>query len=265
MAIAADITDGNVQHDPHAIWDKMGERRPAKAQSMLMEMGPSSPAIGVVRTGWALRAISSANGKTQILSVLIPGDMFGFQAMVSAHIDYNVIALTDVVWARIPTAAIYRLQNSHPSIIHELWRASFAEQRRLEQQIAAMGTLAAEKRIASLLLDLYDRLTERHLAATPWFYLPLTQRHLADLLGLTSVHVSRVLRRLRDDDIVTYSRRAVRIHDLPALKSLVGGSASPSSSRLGGGATVPAMRARASGKPQQVAIQNAALPSGQLD
>src|SRR5262249_14259672 len=86
-------------------------------------------------------------------------------------------------------------------------------------------------RIAAVVLDIYERLRRRDLVSRPTFNLPLTQEQLADYLGITMVHVSRTLRRMREEGLLLMDRQVVIITDLDALRHAATRVASVNGSR----------------------------------
>ena len=83
--------------------------------------------------------------------------------------------------------------------------------------IIRLGQCDAEQRVASIIVDLYHRLADRGLARDNEFILELTQQHLADLLGLTAVHLNRMLGRLESRGMLLWSGQRVQILDMGAL------------------------------------------------
>jgi CRP-like cAMP-binding protein len=94
------------------------------------------------------------------------------------------------------------------------------DERRLHNWVAALGRGSADERIATLLLDLRGRLCWAGLAKGDGFQMPMTQQEIADHLGLTLVHVNRVLRRLREAGIVTVQRGVVTVNEMARLSRL---------------------------------------------
>ena len=83
-----------------------------------------------------------------------------------------------------------------------------------------MGRRSAQARLAHLLCELFTRLEVVGSTEGQSFHLPLTQAILADVLGLSIVHVNRVLQRLRKDGLVTWRDDLVTIEDWPQLSAL---------------------------------------------
>jgi CRP-like cAMP-binding protein len=103
-------------------------------------------------------------------------------------------------------------------------------QRRVERYLAAVSSLDARSRLAMMILDFYTRLRRRGLLTELVYNLPLTQNQIGNYLGMTVVHVNRVLRALRDEQIVHLEKHYVTILDLDRLTGLArnGAMASPS-------------------------------------
>jgi CRP/FNR family transcriptional regulator, anaerobic regulatory protein len=93
-------------------------------------------------------------------------------------------------------------------------------QRRMDRLLAAISCLDARGRLAIMLFDLYKRLRRRKLISAPTYYLPLTQAQIGNYLGLTVVHINRVLRSFRAEQIVNVEKHSVMIIDLERLALL---------------------------------------------
>src|SRR5215467_13654911 len=95
--------------------------------------------------------------------------------------------------------------------------------RRSEELAARIARLDAPERVAAMLADLYDRLRRRRLIARSTYNLHLTQQQIGDYLGLTGVHVNRVLRWFSREDIALVKGYVVIIRDMPRLRRLACG------------------------------------------
>jgi CRP-like cAMP-binding protein len=95
------------------------------------------------------------------------------------------------------------------------------ERRFLDLKLTTIGQCSAEERIATALLHLYERLQQIGLVRDDTFTLPLTQQHLADVLGLHVIHINRVLRRLRQKRLITTIGRDIRLNDMVSLREMV--------------------------------------------
>jgi CRP-like cAMP-binding protein len=161
------------------------------------------------------------DGRRQILEVLLPGRIFGFEALHRGEARYSIAALTDISYGVIERGALPILSDEHPELAGALLEIVLEEHERTHRRLAWMGHCTAEERLAAALTDLHARLTRFGLVRDGAFPLPLTQQQLADLIGFNVVHVNRVLRRLRARRLVTLEEHVVQIHDLAALARIV--------------------------------------------
>src|SRR5690606_5743185 len=111
-----------------------------------------------------------------------------------------------------------RLFLEHPRLGFEIARMVACEAALMEVHLATVGRRNAEARVAYLLTELYTRLRDRRMVEGNVCMLPLTQEHLADALGLSTVHVSRMLRAISDDGLARLDRGRLTILDLAGLR-----------------------------------------------
>ncbi len=132
--------------------------------------------------------------------------------MLPGPMQLSAEALTDVRVCVLPRTNFLRFFQDHPEIAVRLtWLAARCEAR-AQDHLVNIGRRPADARIAHLLLELYYRVQmglPRIAGETMPF--PLTQEHLGDALGLTSVHVNRMLRQLREQGIVAVRERQMEI------------------------------------------------------
>jgi CRP/FNR family transcriptional regulator len=194
--------------------------RTLKAGEILGATTGSSDAIWRLRTGWACQFHDFTNGGRAIVDVYLPGDVLGLDAIFGTRPLDQISTLSTVTIETIPAAAaMSELMASRPTALYVAWLLS-RRQRRADRLLAALCCLDARGRLATMMLDFYTRLRRRRLIAGSVYSLPLTQTNIGDYLGLTVVHISRVLRRLRDARIVTLEKHCVTIHDLELLTRL---------------------------------------------
>ena len=173
----------------------------------------------LILSGWAARARVLADGRRQIISLLLPGDLIGLCDHDRPAATSTIVALTDVDLCLAPSARL----SPALGVAYALSRAY--DEAYLLAQITRLGRLNAQEKIADLLLELSERLERAGLAAGGRYPLPLTQEMIADVLGLTSVHVNRMLQALRREGAIDWAGRELVIVDPPALASSIGRSA----------------------------------------
>lgn len=191
------------------------QRIPARRE-FVTEGNPVGQAILMV-SGWACRVRTLSDGRRQILSLFLPGDL------ICAHRERpialaTVLALTDVTICHVP----FRAELEPGSRLGEAYGVSgMLDEAYLLAQITRLGRFSAYERFADLLLELHERLTLAGIAMDRQFPLPLTQEALADMLGLTSVHVNRTLQLMRREGTVTVGGGIATLHDVEGLAGLV--------------------------------------------
>ena len=108
----------------------------------------------------------------------------------------------------------------NPGIMTALAKSCVAETKAADEMLAALGKRSAEERIAYLFLHLMQQIAARSVIREQRYHFPLRQHDIADAVGLTSVHVSRVLRLFRDRGIVELSDGTLQVFNLGELQRL---------------------------------------------
>jgi CRP-like cAMP-binding protein len=180
----------------------------------------SSDVLYRLQSGWAYRFYDLTDGSRAIVDVYLPGDIIGFVPPGRQQPAENVLTLTTaVVDAVAAEEGLSGLLASHPVAVYVAWLLG-ERQRRADRLISAISCLDARGRVATMVLDFYQRLESQQLITTSSFNLPLTQHHIGSYLGLTVVHVNRVIRALRDAAVVNIEKHWVTLLDLKALAAL---------------------------------------------
>src|SRR5215213_5503081 len=194
-----------------------GLRREGEA---FVSTGKESSTVYLLESGWVARTRLLEDGRRQIMTVFLPGDLMGIRSMLLERQPETIECLTD---ARVRTIDHKRLlelvAQDHAVSVRVMFQLG-EDERRLHNWVTALGRGHADERIAALLLDLHGRLHQAGLANGNGFWMPMTQQEIADHLGLTLVHVNRVLRRLREAGIVTVQRGAVKIDEMARFSQL---------------------------------------------
>jgi CRP-like cAMP-binding protein len=150
----------------------------------------------------------------------LPGDIIGLDAILRTRSLEGVITLTSIVSETIDgEQELADLMTCRSIAVYIGWLLG-RRQRRIEHHVAAISSLDARARLAAMALDFYTRLGHQQPITGSTYCLPLTQVHIAAYLGLTVAHVNRVLRSLRDDEVVSLERHCMTILDLNSLKTL---------------------------------------------
>jgi CRP/FNR family transcriptional regulator len=190
-----------------------------RAGDVLIEAGAEHRFVYRLLEGWACRSRLLADGRNQFILVFLPGDLFAVKSMFITHHPDAVIAISAIIAQRIDYRELHDAY-SHDSDIATrcIWQV-IEEERRLHSWVTSLGQGSAEERLALLLVDFRGRLI---LSGTIppdslSYEMPLTQVQLSDHLGITPVHVNRVLRVFREGGLATVREGRVCIDNLDML------------------------------------------------
>ncbi|GJE78579.1 Crp/Fnr family transcriptional regulator [Methylorubrum suomiense] len=191
--------------------------RPLAPSQDLVADGERPVQCGLLVEGWSYRYKLLAEGRRQILSFHVAGDTPDLQSLHLDELDHGVAALTSCTFALIPHDSLRHLTRTFPDVAALLWRETLIDAGIFRAWIAAIGRRSAYGGIAHLFCELYLRQEAVGLAADHRCPMPVRQTDLADAMGLTSVHINRVLKEMRDADLITFERRELVIRDWKRL------------------------------------------------
>ncbi|MDZ7712839.1 MAG: Crp/Fnr family transcriptional regulator [Rhodovibrio sp.] len=170
--------------------------------------------------GWAYRYTRFSDGARQILSIVLPGEGIGLSTLPGGRMSHAVSTLTACTFCCLDKAELRDYLIEDHEACQSVFSYTIARHNRTERQLALLGRRQARQRVAAVLVDLHRRLYRLGLADAREFPFPLRHSHLADLVGLTPIHVSRVFRDLEADRTVRRLQRRVQILDPARLEAL---------------------------------------------
>lgn len=182
--------------------------------------GRSYGSLFIVMEGNAIRYRILHDGRRQVVNIVLPGDIVGALGYFLESSLYSTRALTEVVVATVPFARLNALNETHPRLVTKIFWWLSCESTIYAEHLVDLGRRSALERVAHFLLELLTRLQSVGLADDLSFKIPLTQELLADALGLSIPHVNRVLRRLREDNLVVVEDQRVTVKDIESLSEL---------------------------------------------
>jgi CRP-like cAMP-binding protein len=212
---ARDIVD---EEEEQVLRDAIGSVKELPAGRVIVRSGTTLSESTLLFDGFVCRYKDLADGQRQIMEIHVPGDFLDLHGFLLKRIDHNVAAMTPVRYASVPHDALRRISEEHPHLTRILWFSTLLDAAIHREKILSIGRRSAVARIGHILCELYVRLKLVGLAGENRYPLPLKQADLADATGLTSVHVNRMLRKLRNDEIVTFRGGEVIIHDWERLQ-----------------------------------------------
>lgn len=198
-----------------------GARQVPAKQDLIREGDRPGP-VFVILEGWSYRYKILRDGTRQILAFMMPGDSCDLHAGLLAEMDHGIQTIVPSVVATIERAEMDALLDRHPSIARAMYVAQLVDQGTLRAWITSMGRRTSVQRAAHLMCELYVRATSIGLPLDGVVRFPISQLLLADALGMTPVHLNRVLKELRERGVMKLSRGNLSITDAAQLVSIAG-------------------------------------------
>lgn len=193
-----------------------------QARKDLIREGDQPGSVFVMLEGWAFRYKVLPNGTRQIMAFLMPGDACDLNIGMLAEMDHSIQTQTKAQVVKIERDTMDALMGEHPGIARAMYIVQLIDEGTLRAWIISLGRRSSPERVAHLLLELYVRGVRSGIAGDDEIELPLSQVVLADALGMTPVHINRVLQDLRRSGAVELRRGVLRIHNPAALTRISG-------------------------------------------
>ncbi|MCR6671640.1 MAG: Crp/Fnr family transcriptional regulator [Devosia ginsengisoli] len=199
----------------------------AETGTTLLSEGSHSAHLYTLLSGWAFRYKTLEDGRRQILNYMLPGDLVGLQGSVIGEMQHSVEALSPLVLCVFQRDRLNDLFRNHPGLGFDITWLAAQEERMLDDHLLSLGRRTAMERAAYLIAFLYHRAASVGLASSRNLYLPITQMHVADTLGLSIVHTNKTLRKLADRSLIRWLDRSCEVLDVPGLMELAGWDGPP--------------------------------------
>jgi CRP-like cAMP-binding protein len=193
-----------------------------RAGSRLITEGKPADCFYALLGGFAYRTKSTADGRSQIVSFHVPGDLFDLALLLNEHGDTSVVTMGATTVAAIQLDALRELKDTRPNIADALWRDTLLDAAIHKEWVVNIGQRDAPKRIAHMLAEFVVRRAAALPNQAARFEVPLNQQHIAAATGLTSVHVNRTLKLLEGQGALTSYAGHVVMDDQAALQRIAG-------------------------------------------
>ncbi len=188
----------------------------------IMREGDCAQICPILLSGYAFRHKISKSGGRQIVALKIPGDPLDFQSLYLKAADHNLQALTVVELAIVSLSDLENLVINRPPLARAVLVDILIEASIGREWLLNIGRRDALARLAHFLCELHVRLRQMASPGLDESDIPLTQEQLADLLGLTPVHINRTLRSLETSGAVRRTGRRLRVADIEQLYTIAG-------------------------------------------
>ncbi len=178
--------------------------------------------VTVICKGWAASSSALPDGRRQIHSILLPGDVVLSTGPFNPVFGHTVEAITDVTYRRYKRSELEALIFENSDLFKRL-TDMWSEARAHANQLAlSLGRRTAHERIASFILTLADSLARRDMMKGETMEFPLRLKHIADATGLTPVHVSKVQTEFQRSGLIKTKDRSMTILDRAELRHIAG-------------------------------------------
>jgi CRP/FNR family transcriptional regulator len=212
------IPRGLAREDIEHIGRIVSRKKTLQRGEHLYRKGDLFRGIIAIKAGTAKTVTYDGHGNEYITSLLLPGELLGFDALASERHKCSAIALETLSYCELPSDQLDEVCQKVPNLLRELFRHAGA---RLDEETeqAIVNKQPAEERVAAFLLNLSDRLKNRGFSPVN-LKLSLTRQEIGNYLGLALETVSRTLRAFQDAGLIVVHHKQVRINDLEGLRSI---------------------------------------------
>jgi CRP-like cAMP-binding protein len=194
--------------------------RKLAASAHVVRDGDVPDYCALLLSGFAYRYKLTGEGGRQIISFHCAAEFLDLQNSFLGTADHSVQMLTEGELALMPPGALQELALHRPAIARALWIDTLIDASIFREWVVNVGRRDSRARVAHLLCEFSLRLEAAGLAEKHRYELPMTQEQLADAVGLTSVHVNRVLKQLGEEGLISRNRRSIRIEDWKRMRAV---------------------------------------------
>ena len=186
----------------------------------IIHEGDSPEHVNLILDGWACRYKHLEDGRRQIISFFVPGDICDTHVFVLREMDHSIGTLTPVRLAQITREALLDLTDRHPRITRALWWETLVTAAIQREWTINLGQRSGVERLAHLFCELFLRMRSVGLTDGDTCPMPITQSEIADAMGQTSVHINRTLQELRGMGLIILKGKRLTILDMDRLQRL---------------------------------------------
>lgn len=202
--------------DRQALAEIAAAPRSLKAGVDLVSEGVRTDSIHLLTSGWACRYKTTRDGARQIIGLVVPSDICNLDSFMLDKVDFGVRTLSMATAVGLSRDRVRALGAERPGITRAFTWFAIVENAILGEWALSLGRQTALQRLARLLCELSMRLGDGH-GDGAGFKLPVTQEQLADILGMTAVHVNRMMKQLRADSVIVAEGRQITVPDMAEL------------------------------------------------
>lgn len=206
--------------DIAALEDSVGPIRELPPRKLIARAGERITESTLLLEGFLCRYMDDRAGHRQLVALHVPGDFVDLHGFPLERLDHDVATIGPTRVATWPHRALREIVETRPNLTQMLWFSTLLDGAMHREWIFRLGRLDAEGRVAHFMCEMEVRLEMVGLASDGRFALPLKQADLAEACGLTGVHVNRVLRALRERELLVFKGGEVTIFDRTTLRGI---------------------------------------------
>lgn len=207
------------EHEKRVVENLSQNTRVVDGDAMLIERGSLVNHSTLLIEGYMLRTVH-AEGKRHIVGIQVPGDFVDLHAFALKRLDHDLMVIGSAKIAEVPHDQLEEIMRDEPHLARLFWFSTLLDAAIHREWIMKTGQLRAIGRMAHLFCEIWYRLRMVGRGRPDGFQTPLTQLHLAEICGMSTIHVNRTLRDLREMKVLEFRRGLIVIHDADKLKSL---------------------------------------------
>ncbi|MDB5506668.1 MAG: Crp/Fnr family transcriptional regulator [Devosia sp.] len=162
------------------------------------------------------------NGSRQIVAVHVPGDFVDFNSFLIRPLDHGISTLTPCRISKVPHALLRDIGETHPHLMRVFTLMALIDGAISREWVVNLGRRDATKRAAHLFCEIYTLLEVVVCVSDHAFSFPVTQSDLADMMGLSQVHVNRTLQDLRQMQLIEWTGGPMTIPNWRAMVEFAG-------------------------------------------
>jgi CRP/FNR family transcriptional regulator len=195
-------------------------RRRIRRGEALFATGDEFKALYAVRSGFFKSSLVDGEGREQVTGFYMGGELLGMEGIGTGRHNSAAIALEDSEVCVLPYALIEQMATEIPTLQRQLHAILAREIVRDHGVMMLLGSMRAEERLATFLLNLSRRFTARGYSPCD-FHLRMTREEMGSYLGLKLETVSRLFSRFHDDGLIEVQQKHVRILDISGLEAIL--------------------------------------------
>lgn len=219
LCLPVGLNDEEIEHLGHLINHKFRVRR----GEYLLHAGADFKSLYAVKNGFFKTSVLKMDGRQQVTGFYMTGELLGLDAISPEKHTCDTVALDDSEVCEVPFRKLEEIGRSIPSLMSQFHKIMSREIVQDRGVMMLLGSMRAEERLATFLLNLSNRLSRRGYSPTE-FVLRATREEIGSYLGLKLETVSRSFSKLQEEGLITINNRHVTLHDMGELNRRIGNS-----------------------------------------